>query len=275
MLDPMRTIAEPPTVLAEDLGKTVLDHGRRTQALAGLNLEISSGEFVSIIGPSGCGKSTLLRLIGGLIEADRGRITVGGNPPAEGRKAKQFGLVPQSPALLPWRTVRENLTLLPSLNRDQGRGPVADDEIDDLLQAVGLAPFADSLPAELSGGMQQRVSLVRAFALRPPILLMDEPFAALDEITRSDMRFLLLDLWRETAATVIFVTHSIEEAVLLADRVVVLTGRPGQLSDDLVIGLERPRQHGVEDADDFHRHAARLRASLNKAVEAAGPGRVP
>ena len=273
MLGPVPTTNEPPAVVAEDLGKTFLDHGRRTQALAGLDLQVAAGEFVSIIGPSGCGKSTLLRLIGGLIEPDRGRLTVAGGSPIDGRRAKRFGLVPQSPALLPWRTVRENLTLLPRLNRGQGRGPVTDDEIDDLLQAVGLAPFAQSLPEELSGGMRQRVSLIRAFALRPPILLMDEPFAALDEITRADMRFLLLDLWRDTRATVVFVTHSIEEAVLLSDRVVVLTNRPGQVSDELVIDLDRPRQHGVEDDDAFHAHAARLRASLNKAVEVdAGTG---
>ena len=268
MLDAVRTTDEPLAVLAEGVGKTFLDHGRRTQALAGLDLEIPTGEFVSIIGPSGCGKSTLLRLIGGLIETDRGRLTVAGQAPANGRRAKRFGWVPQSPALLPWRTVRENLTLLPRLNRGQGRGPVTDDEIDDLLQSVGLASFAQALPAELSGGMQQRVSLIRAFALRPPILLMDEPFAALDEITRADMRFLLLDLWRDTRATVVFVTHSIDEAVLLSDRVVVLTGRPGQVSDELVIDLDRPREHGLEDAEAFHHLTARLRASLNKAAEA-------
>ena len=257
-------------MLAEGVAKTFLDHGRRTKALTGLDLEIGAGEFVSIIGPSGCGKSTLLRLVGGLIEADQGRLTVTGRSPNEGRRAKQFGWVPQSPALLPWRTVRDNLTLLPHLNRGQGRGPVTDREVDDLLEAVGLASFARSLPAELSGGMQQRVSLIRAFALRPPILLMDEPFAALDEITRAEMRFLLLDLWRDTRATVLFVTHSIEEAVLLSDRVVVLTGRPGQVSDELVIDLDRPREHGLEDADSFHQHTARLRASLNKAAEGTG-----
>jgi NitT/TauT family transport system ATP-binding protein len=265
----MRTTTESPAVLAEHVGKTFTDHGRRTQALAGLDLEIAAGELVSIIGPSGCGKSTLLRLVGGLIAADRGQITVTGGTPQEGRRAKRFGLVPQSPALLPWRTVRENLTLLPGLNRGQGRGPVADDEIDDLLESVGLAPFADSLPAQLSGGMQQRVSLVRAFALRPPILLMDEPFAALDEITRSDMRFLLLDLWRDTRATVLFVTHSIEEAVLLSDRVVVLTRRPGRVAAELPIDLSRPRRHGVEDDDAFHHHTAQLRAALD---DAAGGG---
>ncbi|MEM9134716.1 MAG: ABC transporter ATP-binding protein [Actinomycetota bacterium] len=273
------TSEEPPTVEIEDVDKTFFDHGRRTDALRGLDLTIAAGEFVSIIGPSGCGKSTLLRLIGGLIEPDQGRLAVAGRPPTEGRSAKRFGWVPQSPALLPWRTVRQNLTLLPRLNQSQGRGPVADDEVDALLDAVDLAPFASALPAELSGGMQQRVSLARAFALRPPILLMDEPFAALDEITRAGMRFLLLDLWRDTRATVVFVTHSIEEAVLLSDRVVVLTGRPGQVSDELTIDLDRPRAHGVQDAEEFHDHTVRLRASLNKAAEAThtipGPARHP
>jgi NitT/TauT family transport system ATP-binding protein len=253
-------------VCADGLGKTFAAHGRRTQALANLDLEIDRGEFVSIIGPSGCGKSTFLRIVGGLLEADRGTITVAGGSPLDGRRSKQFGLVPQTPALLPWRTVRENVTLLPHLNRRSGERRLGDDAVDDLLESVGLAPFADLLPAHLSGGMQQRVALVRAFALRPPILLMDEPFAALDEITRSDMRFLLLDLWRDTKATVLFVTHSIEEAVLLSDRVVVFTSRPGRVAADLRIDLDRPRRHGVEDVEDFHAHMAALRDALHDAV---------
>ncbi len=272
MLDAVGTNDDRPMVLAEGLGKTFVDHSRRIQALVGLDLAVAPGEFVSIIGPSGCGKSTLLRLIGGLLETDRGRLEVAGESPLEGRRAKRFGLVPQSPALLPWRSVRENLTLLSGLNRGQGRGKITADEVDDLLELVGLAPFADSLPAQLSGGMQQRVSLIRAFALRPPILLMDEPFAALDEITRSDMRFLLLDLWRDTKATVLFVTHSIEEAVLLSDRVLVLTARPGQRFDELTIDLSRPRRQGLEDLGDFHHHTALLRASLSGAVEESNRG---
>ncbi|MGI9595120.1 MAG: ABC transporter ATP-binding protein, partial [Acidimicrobiales bacterium] len=155
------------------------------RALTGLDFELQAGEFVSIIGPSGCGKSTLLRLCGGLLQPDQGRITVDGENPDTGRRSKKFGLVPQSPALLPWLTVRQNITLLPKVNRGQGRSQPAGDEVDRLLDAIGLSPFADALPSALSGGMQQRVSLARAFALRPPILLMDEPFAALDEITRS------------------------------------------------------------------------------------------
>lgn len=262
--------AGAPIVSASGLGKTYTSHGHRTRALSGLDLEIQAGEFISIIGPSGCGKSTFLRLVGGLFEPDRGTLTVAGQTPSAGRAAKRFGLVPQTPALLPWRTVRDNVALLPSLNRGQGRGAVGDDEIDDLLESVGLAPFADMLPAGLSGGMQQRVALVRAFALRPPILLMDEPFAGLDEITRSDMRFLLLDLWRDTKATVLFVTHSIEEAILLSDRVFVFTSRPGRVSAELTVDLARPREHGLEDAGDFHAFAAELRAALHQAVDTDG-----
>ncbi len=253
-------------MIAERVSKGFAVDGRRTQALVDVEFAVRAGEFVTIIGPSGCGKSTLLRLVGGLLEPDDGRITVAGLSPEEGRRAKQFGLVPQSPALLPWRTVRRNLALLPGLNRGAGIVPVSMDEVDGLLESVGLAPFADSLPAELSGGMQQRVSLARALALRPPILLMDEPFAALDEITRSNMRFLLLELWRETRATAIFVTHSIEEAVLLSDRVLVLTARPGRLAAEIDIELRRPRERGIEDDRGFHHHAALVRAALDDAA---------
>ena len=265
MLEAMRTGSGVAEVQAQGLGKTFEGDGRRTEALAGLDFRIAAGEFVSLIGPSGCGKSTLLRLIGGLLEADTGELLVAGEPPRVGRRAKRFGLVPQSPALLPWRSVRQNLSLLPRLNRGRGQA-LSDGDIDALLASVGLTGFADALPAELSGGMQQRVSLARAFALRPPILLMDEPFAALDEITRSQMRFLLLDLWVDTRATVVFVTHSIEEAVLLSDRVLVLSNRPGRIAADLSIDLHRPRRHGIEDEADFHRHTASLRAALDAAT---------
>jgi len=271
MLEPMRTTPDRADVLAERVSKAFIVDDRRTQALIGLDFQIQAGQFVSIIGPSGCGKSTLLRLVGGLLAVDGGRITVGGRSPQEGRRAKHFGLVPQTPALLPWRTVKENLTLLPRLNHGQGSRVMDDERIDELLVAVGLARFADSLPAELSGGMQQRVSLARALALRPPILLMDEPFAALDEITRASMRFLLLELWRDTPATVMFVTHSIEEAVLLSDRVLVLSSRPGRLAAEIVIEIDRPRRHGIEDADSFHHHAALVRASLDRATIGADP----
>ena len=178
--------------------KTFHRRGDAVQALAGVDLDVADGEFVAVIGPSGCGKSTLLRLVAGLVEADSGTVAVGGRSPAAARRAKQFGLVPQTPALLPWRTVRDNITLLNELNRRaaSGREP-ATSRADHLIDVVGLRGFERARPAELSGGMQQRVSLARAFALGAPVLLMDEPFAALDEITRQGMRFLLADIWAD------------------------------------------------------------------------------
>ena len=192
----------------------------RVTALDGVDLAVERGEFVSLVGPSGCGKSTLLRLVGGLLGPDAGTVTIAGGTAAEARQGKQFGLVPQRPALLPWRTVRQNVRLLTQVNRGaEDHATLRPDETEALLDEVGLGDFLDAYPSELSGGMQQRVNLVRAFALGAPILLMDEPFAALDELTREDMRFLLLRLWERTAPTVVFVTHHIPEAVLLSDRV--------------------------------------------------------
>jgi NitT/TauT family transport system ATP-binding protein len=261
------TVAElrAPMVTVREVSKTFSRKGASTQALRDVTLTVADGEFVSLLGPSGCGKSTLLRVIGGLIEADRGQVAIGGDDPKDARDRKQFGLVPQTPALLPWRTVRDNVRLLHELNRKrQGHQSLAEDEVSELLDAVGLGRFLDAYPHELSGGMQQRVSLVRAFALGPPILLMDEPFAALDEITRADMRYLLLDLWERSAATVIFVTHSIPEAVILSDRVVVLAARPGRIAKEEPITLVRPRRESMEDSPVFHEHLARLRHALRE-----------
>jgi NitT/TauT family transport system ATP-binding protein len=245
------------------VGKVFSRRGRSTEALRDVHLDIRHGEFISLLGPSGCGKSTLLRLIGGLVERDTGSITVDGTAPATARSEKLFGLVPQAPALLPWHSVAKNARLLTSVHR-RGNGPsVLDDaQIDALLDTVGLAAFVHSLPHELSGGMQQRVSLVRAFALGAPILLMDEPFAALDEITRADMRYLLLDLWTRTGATIVFVTHSVSEAVILSDRVAVMAPRPGRIVSVEGIDLPRPRTPDMEDAPEFHEHVRRLRAEL-------------
>ena len=239
------------------------DHGNRhVRALERFDLTVPARQFVTVIGPSGCGKSTLLRIVGGLIEADEGTVEVAGSTPAEGRRQKLYGFVPQSPALLPWRSVRDNVRLLPQLNRRRGRAPLDDAEVDRLLEIVGLAPFADALPRQLSGGMQQRVSLVRAFALHPPILLMDEPFAALDEINRSEMRQQLLELWQSAQATVLFVTHSIAEAVALSDRVVVMSQRPGRVVAVEEIDLERPRFPDIEDDARFHKHCSEIRHAL-------------
>jgi NitT/TauT family transport system ATP-binding protein len=237
------------------------------RALDDVSLTVRRGELVTLLGPSGCGKSTLLRMVNGLEAASSGTITVFGEDPGSARRAKRFGLVPQTPALLPWRSVRRNVTLLAELNRSAGaQAPPPPERVDELLARVGLDGFGDALPRTLSGGMQQRVSLVRAFASGAPVLLMDEPFAALDEITRADMRYLLLDLWAASGTTVVFVTHSIDEAVALSDRVVVLSARPGRVVADERIDLIRPRRPEVEDDPRFHAVVARLRASLRGAL---------
>lgn len=249
-------------VAVRGVHKVFRRRGQIVEALRAVDLEIGRGEFVSLLGPSGCGKSTLLRVIGGLTDADAGSVDVGGRTPGAARRAKQYGLVPQTPALVPWSNVSENVRFLSSLDRRRGQSPMPSAVIDDLIETVGLGQFRESYPHELSGGMQQRVSLVRGFALGAPILLMDEPFAALDEITRADMRYLLLELWQRTGTTVVFVTHSITEAVILSDRVVVMAARPGRIAAIEPISLERPRVSSMEDTDAFHDHVRVLREHL-------------
>ncbi len=231
------------------------------EALTGIDLAVEASEIVTVLGPSGSGKTTLLRLVGGLEEPSAGHVTVDGGSPHAARAGKRIGFVPQSPALLPWRTVEQNARLLLDVNRrPEPDGPT----VAELLDRVGLAPFAGAYPHELSGGMQQRVALVRAVALGAPLLLMDEPFAALDEITRADMRHLLTALCEPLAATVLFVTHSIAEAVFLSDRVVVLSARPGRIVGVEDIHLPRPRHAELEDTPEFFAVETRLRALLHE-----------
>ncbi len=251
-----------PLVRLDGVTKSFARRGTPLRAVAGVDLAVERGEFVSLIGPSGCGKSTLLRLVGGLLAADGGTVTVGGESPALARQTKRFGFVPQTPGLLPWRTVRQNARLLTQVNRSAGAGGLGDVETIALLGEVGLGDFLDAYPRELSGGMQQRVALVRAFALGAPILLMDEPFAALDEMTRAEMRYLLLGLWERHEATVLFVTHSIAEAVMLSDRVAVLTPRPTTVASIEPVTLPRPRHAEQEDTVAFLEHVTRIRQSL-------------
>ncbi len=247
-----------------DVGKRFAGRSGDVDALARVGLDVADGEFVTLLGPSGCGKSTLLRIVAGLLAPDAGVVTVLGDTPDAARRAKRIALVPQSPALLPWRTVRSNARLLTEVNRQgDGRRRLDETQIDALLAEVGLAGFGDAYPSELSGGMQQRVALVRAFALGAPVLLMDEPFAALDEILRAEMRYLLLRLWQEHQATVVFVTHSIAEAVLLSDRVVVMAPRPGRVAAVEQIDLPRPRTPEIEDTPAFAAHVVRLRHLLS------------
>jgi len=252
-------------VSADHVSKAFRQRGRVVDALQNVSLDIRRGEFVSLLGPSGCGKSTLLRIIGGLHTPTSGTVTVGGMDADSARASKQYGLVPQAPALVPWKTLGQNVRFLSGFHRGSAAHAVLDDsEISALLHTVGLGGFERAYPHELSGGMQQRASLVRAFALGAPILLMDEPFAALDEITRADMRYLLLDLWERTRSTVVFVTHSVNEAAILSDRVMVMAPRPGRIAVERAIDLARPRTPAMEDDPSFHEIVKVLRGDLRE-----------
>lgn len=246
-----------------------------TAALAGVDLEVPAGRWVTLIGPSGCGKSTLLRIVSGLLEADSGSVSVLGRSPRQATARKLIAYVPQSPALLPWRTAVGNVRLPLQVNRRARRGGVneagwaggagtAEDAARAiaLLEDVGLGDSLHKYPSELSGGMQQRVAIARAFALEAPVLVMDEPFSALDELTRETLRHQLLALWHFHRATVLFVTHSVAEAVTLSDTVVVMSPHPGRVAGVVPIGLDRPRPEGIEDTPAFHEAEAAIRRLL-------------
>jgi NitT/TauT family transport system ATP-binding protein len=235
------------------------------EVLSGINLEVASGEILTLLGPSGCGKTTLLRLIAGLEALTAGEILLDGAPPSVARARKDIGWVPQSPALLPWRTVEANARLLTDVNARANRNPQHPVDHIALLQEVGLGDYLGAHPHELSGGMQQRVALVRAFALGARILLLDEPFAALDEITRTEMRHLLAALCERIPTTVVFVTHSVAEAVFLSDRVLVITPQPGSIAGHHFVDLARPRLPELEDDPRFFAHLTRLRSMLSSA----------
>lgn len=238
-----------------------------TRALDPVSFAVDEGETLTLLGPSGCGKTTLLRLIAGLETPTSGEILVNGTTPVEARRRKQIGFIPQAPALLPWRTVEANARLLLDINRSES--PVSPSaSVADLLNEVGLGDVLEAYPHELSGGMQQRVGLVRAFALDAPILLMDEPFASLDEMTRTDMRHLLGRLSEPLGTTVVFVTHSIPEATFLSDRVAVMSPRPGTIVSNIMIDLGHPRLPELEDTEPFFLQTTALRAALS-----AGMGR--
>ena len=216
-----------------------------SEALGSVSLTVETGSFVCIIGPSGCGKSTLLRLIADQIAPTTGRILLGGESPGAARQRKAIGWMAQNPALLPWRTVLQNVQVPLVVNRRHGRPAPAPEE---LLTMVGLADFGDAYPGILSGGMQQRVALARTLATGAPLWLMDEPFAALDELTRETLADEVLALWRRFRPTVLWVTHNIGEAVRLADRVVVMTSRPGRIGAVIEIPLPRPRDETAPEA---------------------------
>ncbi|WP_374632516.1 ABC transporter ATP-binding protein [Ferrovibrio sp.] len=224
-------------------------------ALTKLDLEIGKGEFVAVLGPSGCGKSTLLRVISGLLPISAGTARISGEPIKGPRK--DVGIVFQQPTLLPWRTVRDNVLVPIRAQRLPIQNYLA--EADRLLELVGLGKFASHLPRELSGGMQQRAGIARGLIHDPAVLLMDEPFAALDALTRERMTDELQAIWMATRKTVLFITHSIPEAVFLADKVVVLSGRPGTKVLELPIPLERPRTLKTMASPEFGALANQLR----------------
>ena len=255
------TDAEPASALifARGLSKTYVTASGAVTALKNLDFEIYDGEFVSVVGQSGCGKSTLLKVLAGLLPTTTGSVELNGKP-LRG-PTPQAAVVFQSPVLLPWRTVLDNV-LLPIEFR---KWPMANyrQSAADLLAMVGLSEFAQRYPFELSGGMQQRTAIVRALVQDPRLLLMDEPFGALDAMTREQMNLELMRIWSKSDKTVIFITHSIAEAIFLSDRVIAMTARPGTIADVININLPRPRELSVINTDRFGRYAAQLRSLLD------------
>jgi NitT/TauT family transport system ATP-binding protein len=231
-----------------------------TVALKDATLEVTEGEFISLIGPSGCGKTTLLRIIADLIQPTSGEISIAGKSPRQSRLDREYGYVFQAPALLEWRSVLKNVMLpLEVMNFPRSEQQTRATK---LLEMVGLKDFHKSYPWQLSGGMQQRVSIARALAFDPKLLLMDEPFGALDEITREAMNLELLKIWQETKKTVVFVTHSIPEAVFLSTRIVVMTPRPGKIEQIIHVDLPHPRDTGTRESQRFFELATEVREAL-------------
>jgi len=249
----------------ENLSMAYPSTGRQGQAvlaLSNVTLAVQPGEFISLLGPSGCGKSTLLRLIGDLLRPTGGRLLVKGKSAERARRDRDYGIVFQAPALYDWRTVSRNVQLplevqgIPKAERER--------RTTDLLRLMNLSDFAASYPWQLSGGMQQRVSIARALSFRPSILLMDEPFGALDEMTRERLNIELLTIWAETGTTIIFVTHSIPEAVFLSDRIVVMTPRPGKVERIIPVDLPRPRTATTREDERFFHLVSEVRACLRE-----------
>lgn len=253
-----------PAAPAVELLSAEKTYPNGTRALLPVDLAIAEGEFVTLLGPSGCGKSTLLKMVAGLLEPSDGRLLLWRRPVAELHScAHKMAFVFQSPTLMPWASVRSNVRLpldLAGMPRKE-----ADARVTEALELVGLHKFATALPRALSGGMQMRVSIARGLVTQPDLLLMDEPFGALDEITRHKLDAELLDLWRKKKLTVIFVTHSIHEAVFLSSRVVMMAARPGRVVEEFHIDEPYPRSADFMVSPQFSRYAKRLQDSLLRA----------
>ena len=245
---------------ARGVGKVFGKGDDRVEALSGITLQIRPREFISLIGPSGCGKSTLLRLIGDLTSPTTGQLTINGKPPNTARTDRDYGIVFQKATLLDWRTVSKNVELPLEIMETEGRSEISGR----MLDLVQLGDFGGHYPWQLSGGMQQRVAIARALAFNPSLLLMDEPFGALDEMTRELMQQEVLRIWGETETTVVFVTHSIPEAVFLSTRVVVMSPRPGRISDVIEIDLPHPRNVDTRESADYYRLVTEVREALRR-----------
>jgi len=243
--------------------------GEPYTAVVDIDLSVQEREFVSLIGPSGCGKSTLLKVITGLMDPSAGRVTIRGGSAHQARRQRLFGIVFQEPTLLPWRDVRGNAGLLVEFVRAMGAEVPSGDSggPEELLRLVGLADFLHNYPRELSGGMKQRVAIARALSIDPAILMMDEPFGALDAMTRDSMNEELLRIWRQTQKTVVFITHSIRESVYLSDAVYVVSGKPGRVVERVPIELPRPRRPEQQTTPEFQRHLDRLRGLLESGAK--------
>lgn len=234
--------------------------GNDVKALDNVDFDIHKGEFISLLGPSGCGKTTLLRTIADLLEPTSGNVRVSEMTPKEIRLMQKFGIVFQSPVLFEWRTVKKNIELPLEImgysKKDRS------DRADEMLEMVGLTKFANHYPQQLSGGMQQRVGIARAFGIRPEILLMDEPFSALDEFTKEKLHLDLLRIWEKTNKTIVFVTHNIQEAVFLSNRICVLSPHPGRLSAVVDVDLPYPRTTDMRDTPHFGELVSKVRNSF-------------
>jgi NitT/TauT family transport system ATP-binding protein len=263
----------PHVVRLSGIGKSFRAAGARggseTVALSDISLDISRGEFVSLIGPSGCGKSTLLRVIGDLTQPTAGTVEVNGKPAGQARLDREYGMVFQAPVLFDWRTIEDNVRLPLELF---GYGkPEQAERTREMLDLVGLTEFARHRPYQLSGGMQQRVAIARALAFSPSLLLMDEPFGALDEMTRERMNSEVLSIWARTGITVVFVTHSIPEAVFLSSRVAVMSPRPGRVTRVVDVDLPRPRDLATRESPSYFAFITEVREALRAGGGGEGP----
>ena len=259
---PVELVDSSPAVYVAGLNKTyATQDGSPIHALKDIRFEIRQGELVTVVGPSGCGKSTLLKILAGILKRSSGEVVIGGKP-VDG-PSRDIGVVFQAPVLLPWRNVLENV-LLPIDIQRRSRSE-AEERARKYIHLAGLAGFERTYPGELSGGMQQRVGICRALVHEPALLLMDEPFGALDAMTRETMNLELLRIWSESRKTILLVTHSIQEAVFLADRVIVMTPRPGRISEVIDIDVERPRTLEVMNLPHFGRYVAKIRSHFGAA----------